>query len=171
MFDARRPLGRLFCLLLLVLAALQVSQAQNPATTTINDIVYRADGTPAGGTLLISWPVFNTAGGQAVAAGTKSVTLGTGGALAVALVPNTGATPSGTFYTVVYQLNDLKEELRRLQERLSRDPEDDLAVRVLFRDYAEAYFTWVGKWRIIYIRQNPDAYVVHIDNEMEQTRG
>jgi hypothetical protein len=106
MFDARRPLGRLFCLLLLVLAALQVSQAQNPATTTINDIVYRADGTPAGGTLLISWPVFNTAGGQAVAAGTKSVTLGTGGALAVALVPNTGATPSGTFYTVVYQLND-----------------------------------------------------------------
>jgi len=66
---------------------------------------------------------------------------------------------------------DLKEELRRLQERLSRDPEDDLAVRVLFRDYAEAYFTWVGKWRIIYIRQNPDAYVVHIDNEMEQTRG
>ncbi|HLB89783.1 MAG TPA: hypothetical protein VJK29_19145 [Terriglobales bacterium] len=106
MFDARRPLGRLFCLLLLVLAALQVSQAQNPATTTINDIVYRADGTPAGGTLLISWPVFNTAGGQAVAAGTKSVTLGIGGALAVALVPNTGATPSGTFYTVVYQLND-----------------------------------------------------------------
>jgi len=106
MFDARRPLGRLFCLLLLVLAALQVSQAQTPATTTINDIVYRADGTPAGGTLLISWPVFNTAGGQAVAAGTKSVTLGTGGALAVALVPNTGATPSGTFYTVVYQLND-----------------------------------------------------------------
>src|SRR5216684_966750 len=106
MFDARRPLGWIFCWLLLVLAALQVSRAQTPATTTINDIVYRADGTPAGGTLLISWPVFSTAGGQAVAAGTKSVTLGTGGALSVALAPNTGATPTGTFYTVVYQLND-----------------------------------------------------------------
>jgi len=43
MFDARRPLGRLFCLLLLVLSGRKGSQAQNPATTTINDIVYRAD--------------------------------------------------------------------------------------------------------------------------------
>jgi hypothetical protein len=104
MFDARRPLRRLFYLLLLV--PLAMSQAQGPATTTIQDIVYRADGTPAGGTLLISWPVFSTAAGQAVAAGTKSVTLGTGGTLSTALVPNIGATPAGTFYTVVYQLND-----------------------------------------------------------------
>jgi hypothetical protein len=106
MFDLCRPLGRPFCLLFLVLAALHVSQAQTPATTTISDIVYRADGTPAGGTLLISWPVFSTATGHAVAAGKKSVTLGTAGTLSVALVPNTDATPAGTFYTVVYQLND-----------------------------------------------------------------
>jgi len=97
--------GRLFCLLLCVLAGL-VSQAQSPVTTTISDTVYRADGTPAAGTLLISWPTFSTAGGQAVASGTKSVTLGTGGSLSVALVPNAGAAPANTFYTVVYQLSD-----------------------------------------------------------------
>ena len=105
MFDARRPLRRLLYSLLSVLVALQVVRAQAPGTTMISGIVYRADGTPASGTLLISWPAFTT-GGQAVAAGTKSVTLGPGGALSVALVPNTGATPAGTFYTVVYQLND-----------------------------------------------------------------
>jgi trimeric autotransporter adhesin len=104
LYNCRRQ-GRLFCLLLCVLVGL-TSQAQSPATTTISDTVYRADGTPAAGTLLISWPTFSTAGGQAVASGTKSVTLGTGGALSVALVPNTGAAPANTFYSVVYQLSD-----------------------------------------------------------------
>ena len=37
MFDARRPVGRLFCLLMSVTAMLAVSQAQGPATTTINE--------------------------------------------------------------------------------------------------------------------------------------
>jgi hypothetical protein len=59
MFDARRPLGWLF-LLLPAMVALAVS-AQTLPTTTISDTVYRADGTPAGGTLLISWPEFTTA--------------------------------------------------------------------------------------------------------------
>src|SRR5437016_10630171 len=93
--------GRLFCLLLCVLAGL-VSQAQSPATTTISDTVYRADGTPAAGTLLISWPTFSTASGQAVASGTTSVTLGTGGALSVPLVPTPAAEPTKTFITVAY---------------------------------------------------------------------
>src|SRR5205814_605396 len=97
--------GRLFCLLLCVLAGL-VSQAQSPVTTTVSDTVYRADGTPAAGTLLISWPAFTTASGQAVAAGTKSATLGAAGALSVALVPTASATPANTVYTVVYQLDD-----------------------------------------------------------------
>jgi hypothetical protein len=80
--------------------------SQRPATTTISDFVYRADGSLAGGTLLISWPTFSTSTGQSVAAGRKCVTLGPGGVLSVALVPNTSATPSDTFYTVVYQLDD-----------------------------------------------------------------
>jgi hypothetical protein len=104
MFDARRPLGWLF-LLLPALVALVVS-AQTLPTTMIVDTVYRADGTPAGGTLLISWPEFTTAADGAVAAGNTSVTLGTGGALSVGLVPNANATPANTVYSVVYQLDD-----------------------------------------------------------------
>jgi hypothetical protein len=104
MFDARRPFGWLF-LLLPALVALAVS-AQTLPTTTISDTVYRADGSPAGGTLLISWPEFTTAALGAVAAGNTSVTLGTGGALSVGLVPNANATPANTVYTVVYQLDD-----------------------------------------------------------------
>ena len=107
MFDAhRRPWGRLFYLLAIVLALPGALWSQTPATTTVSDFVYRADGSLAGGTLLISWPTFSTAGGQIVAAGRKSVTLGPGGTLSVGLVPNTSAVPADTFYTVVYQLDD-----------------------------------------------------------------
>jgi hypothetical protein len=62
-----------------------------PTLTTVSDTVYRADGTPASGTLVITWPAFVTAGGAAVAGGTTNVTLGANGALSVALVPNTGS--------------------------------------------------------------------------------
>jgi hypothetical protein len=103
MFEARRPSGWLFLLLLPALVALAVS-AQTLPTTTIHDTVYRADGSPAGGTLLISWPEFTTAAGGAVAAGNTSVELGAGGALSVGLVPNANATPANTVYTVVYPL-------------------------------------------------------------------
>jgi hypothetical protein len=103
MWVARR-LERLFLLLLLMLVALTGS-AQTLPTTTINDTVYRGDGAPARGTLLIYWPEFTTPGGP-VAAGNTSATLGPGGALSVGLVPNANATPANTVYTVVYQLND-----------------------------------------------------------------
>jgi hypothetical protein len=38
MFDPRRPLGRLFYVLLVVLMMLPSSQAQSPGTTTINEV-------------------------------------------------------------------------------------------------------------------------------------
>src|SRR6267142_5350111 len=106
MFDAcRRQLGRLFFLLLLA----GISHGQGPATTLVSDIVFRADSTPAAGTLLISWPPFVTADGEAVAAGSKSVTLGPQGALSVSLIPNTGVTPANVFYSVVFHLDDRTE--------------------------------------------------------------
>ena len=76
------------------------------ATTTVSDTVYQADGTAASGTVLVSWPAFTTASGQSVPKGSTSVTLGAGGVLTVSLAPNVSATPAGTYYTVVYHLND-----------------------------------------------------------------
>ncbi len=75
-------------------------------TTTVQDTVYRADGTAAGGTVLISWPAFTTASGRTIAAGSTSVTIGSGGSLSVPLVANSGSTPMGSYYTAVFQLND-----------------------------------------------------------------
>ena len=96
-------------LLLALLMGLTLSstlQAQGPALTTISDTVYRADGTAASGTVLISWPSFQTAGGEAVAAGNLSVTIGPLGVFTAQLVPNVGAAPAGTYYVVVFQLDD-----------------------------------------------------------------
>ncbi len=80
--------------------------AQGPALTTISGPVYRADGTPASGMALISWPSFQTAAGDTVTAGNQSVTIGAGGAFTAQLVPNAGASPAGTLYVVVFQLDD-----------------------------------------------------------------
>lgn len=115
MFDAgRRPMGRLFYWVLAAVIAASGFRVSafgaepvpqgGPATTTVADTVYLADGTTAAGTLIITWPAFVTAGGTAVAGGATTTTLGANGALSVALVPNAGATPAGMYYTVVFQL-------------------------------------------------------------------
>jgi hypothetical protein len=101
----RRPLGRLCYWALVVVACGLPAYAQSgPATTTVADTVYAADGSYAQGNLIITWPPFITAGGAAVAAGTTNTTLGTHGALSVALVVNAGAAPAGVYYTVVFQI-------------------------------------------------------------------
>jgi len=114
MLDAgRRPLGRLCYWVLAAVAASGLGLSawgaapvpQNgPATTTVVDTVYLADGTTAQGSLIIAWPAFVSTTGTAIAAGTTTATLGANGALNVALVPNAGASPAGVYYTVVYQL-------------------------------------------------------------------
>ena len=60
MARTRRPLGRLFLLLAGFLVTFPTMLRATPATTTIADVVYRADGTPASGVLIISWPAFST---------------------------------------------------------------------------------------------------------------
>jgi lysophospholipase L1-like esterase len=82
-----------------------VAQLTSIATTQVTDTVYRADGTPAAGTVIVSWQAFTTAGGQAVPSGTTSATIASG-ALSLQLVPNAGSTPMGTYYTAVYHLED-----------------------------------------------------------------
>jgi hypothetical protein len=80
--------------------------AAQMSTTTVQGTIYRADGTAASGTVLISWPAFSTAANQAVAAGSLSATIGANGFLSVNLTPNAGATPAGSYYTAVYHLSD-----------------------------------------------------------------
>src|SRR5215467_13208802 len=107
MVDAgRRPFGRLFCLVLMGIMLALSAYGSTPSMTAINDVVYRADGSPAGGNLLISWPAFSTAAGETVAPGNLTVTLQELGALRVNLIPNAGASPTNTVYTVTYQLDD-----------------------------------------------------------------
>jgi hypothetical protein len=93
-------------LVLLVLAMMGKVAFAQVATTTVQDTVYRADGTVAGGTVLVSWGAFTTAAGQAVPAGTTSATIGAGGVVTLQLAPNAGATPMGTYYTAAFHLND-----------------------------------------------------------------
>ena len=106
MSHASRRQWRLFLWVLWAAIATVHVEAQTPPLTTISDTVHRADGSPASGVLLIAWPGFVTAGGATVAPGNTSATLGSNGSITVQLSPNSGATPAGTFYTVVYQLTD-----------------------------------------------------------------
>ena len=96
----------LVSLLVALMAGWANSAAGQVTTTTVQDTVYRADGTPAGGSVVVSWNAFTTAGGQTVAAGSTTVTLGSGGLLTLALAPNADSTPMGNYYTAIYHLND-----------------------------------------------------------------
>src|SRR5438270_7267306 len=95
----------------LMLCAMQASlaglaAAQAFGTTTVQGTVYLANGTPASGTLQLSWPAFATAAGQAVAAGRSTASIAADGCLSVKLAPNLGASPAGLYYTAVYHLSD-----------------------------------------------------------------
>jgi hypothetical protein len=97
-------------LLIVVMAAMMVGWASlagaQIALTTVQDTVYSANGTPASGTVLVSWGAFTTAGGQSIPAGSTSATIGPGGLLSIALAPNAGAMPMGSYYTAILHLSD-----------------------------------------------------------------
>jgi hypothetical protein len=71
-----------------------------PPLTTIQDVLYKADGTRFNGTLTISWTSFEAIDRSAILQQTTTVTVANGN-LQVQLVPTTTATPAA-FYTVVY---------------------------------------------------------------------
>src|SRR5579875_2958924 len=104
MREVRRGLT-LVTIVIALLAGWSMATAQ-VTTTTIQDTVYRADGTPASGTVVVSWVTFTTAAGQVVAAGNTSAAIGPNGALSLALTPNASATPTGSYYTAVLHLDD-----------------------------------------------------------------
>ena len=100
-----RVWGRGCWLVSLLLVATAEVRAQ-VALTTVQDTVYNASGVPIGGTVLVSWAGFTTAGGSAVPAGNTSATIPASGALTIALAPNAGGMPIGSYYTAVFHLTD-----------------------------------------------------------------
>jgi len=77
-----------------------VALEAGPILTTIQDVVYNADGSPYNGFAVIKWMPF-VAGDTSLIA-TQSLTVNiTGGNLMVQLVPTTNATPAG-YYTVTF---------------------------------------------------------------------
>src|SRR6185437_14229525 len=102
-----RPAGRVaVCAITIWLAGMAAADAQAGSTTTVEGTVYQANGQPAGGTLVVSWPTFTTAAGQLISAGQTTVTVGADGFVSVNLAPNQGATPAGEYYTAVFYKSD-----------------------------------------------------------------
>lgn len=106
--SVRSRSGRILAPLFILVAVLTLGLPlmAGPGTTIVNDVVYRADGGAAAGTMLISWPAFVTSDSKPVAAGSMSLPIGAGGSVMLALAPNEGSTPAGTYYKVVLKLDD-----------------------------------------------------------------
>ena len=71
---------------LLVCCALRLGAA--PVLTTIQDTLYKADGTPLNGVVIVTWPSFVAADGSKIAAQTLTVAVPFG-YFQAALVPTT----------------------------------------------------------------------------------
>lgn len=71
-----------------------------PPLTTIQDVLYKADGTRFNGTLTINWSSFQAVDSSAIVTQSTTVKV-VDGNLRVQLVPSTTATPAGA-YTVIY---------------------------------------------------------------------
>jgi hypothetical protein len=89
----------------LAVVCLAMSSFAAPPLTTIQDVLYKADGTRFHGTLSISWTSFEAIDRSAIAQHFTTVTV-VNGDLQVQLVPSTTATPA-SFYTVVYNSDGL----------------------------------------------------------------
>jgi len=83
-----------------------VANAQAVSTTTVQGTVYLANGQVGAGTLVVSWPAFTTANGQAVTADSTTVTIAPDGFVSINLAPNLGALPAGLYYTAVFYMSD-----------------------------------------------------------------
>ena len=94
------------CALMIASIASPVALAQ-PALTTIQDILYRADGSRFSGTVFITWSSFLAGNGSNVA--TANLTLPVvNGDLQVRLVPTTTAS-AGAQYNITYNSNGVNE--------------------------------------------------------------
>src|SRR5580698_4576717 len=83
---------------IILCAAFRLSAA--PALTTIQDTIYKADGTRFNGTAVISWMPFDASDDSKIGLQTLTTQI-VNGSLFIQLVPNSNAVPVNT-YTVQY---------------------------------------------------------------------
>ena len=121
---AAAPLGKAV-LALTFLCGLASAQS---ALTTIQDTLFKADGTRFSGTVTIRWNTFNAANIGTIVQQTKSVTV-TNGNLQVALTPNAGAQPPANTYTVFYQSDGREQFTESWTVAASAQPVKVAAVR------------------------------------------
>jgi hypothetical protein len=97
MFD-HRPVFLLRAACLAVLTAVLLSAG--PALTTIEDVLYKADGSRLNGIAVIAWSTFEASDSSRIAKQSLTSKI-VNGIVRVQLVPTTNATPSG-YYHVIY---------------------------------------------------------------------
>jgi hypothetical protein len=148
-----RLTGRFFTVLISLSLAILVPRAAfaggssklpSPTLCQISDTVYRADGTPAQGTVLLSWQAFTTAAGQAVSAGSLLVTLDVNGGFNASLAPNTGASPAGTYYKAIFKLDGVKAHMRWLVGNGNEGKIQELAEQVTRHEAFLQRFTGIA---------------------------
>lgn len=118
---------------LLVTAALWAAVAvsgQEITRTQITDTLFNANGSRAVGSLRISWKAFTGVDGSTVAKNSIDLDI-VDGIVSVALAPNVGAVPDGTYYSVEYRLHkgEKSNELWIVPD--SEDPVSIADIRVL----------------------------------------
>jgi hypothetical protein len=90
-----------------VLAVVTGTAMAQPALTTIQDVLYRADGSRFSGTVRIKYQSFQSADTSAIATANLNVTV-VNGSLRVRLVPTTNAT-AGAQYNITYNSNGIDQ--------------------------------------------------------------
>ncbi len=106
MESSSRLIRRLLIFVWMVLVAGASGANAAPVKTLVQDTLYRADGSAAQGSVTVRWNGFSTSAGEAVAAGQMTVTTNVNGGISIPLIPNTGSSPSGSYYRVVITLDD-----------------------------------------------------------------
>ena len=91
-----------FVLILALAALAAAAAAQGPAKTTVADTLYDPAGGLATGSITVTAPMsFTSADGYVVYHGAVATGAIAGGQFSLALVPNAGSTPSGSYYRVL----------------------------------------------------------------------
>ena len=104
--------------LLLLAAAMAGCALAAPPLTTIQDVLYKADGTPFNGTLTISWTSFQASDNSDIVTQSTTVKV-VAGNLHVQLVPTTSGSPA-VYYTVLTTATGACSSRRRGRCRRAR---------------------------------------------------